>query len=99
MKYSALAAVFWSIWFAPLAWPASLDDLKKLDIICFVPSYLPKGFQLKSVGITYDEIQEYEDKNHPLPLYSLVYGTVPSSPQDESIRLADRTGGGGAKFW
>jgi hypothetical protein len=53
---------------------ATLDDLKKLDILCFVPSYLPEGFHLKSVEITYDEIQEYEDKNHPLPLYSLVYG-------------------------
>ena len=52
---------------------ATLDDLKKLDIICFVPSYLPKGFKLKKVEITYDEIQEYEDKNHPLPLYSVVY--------------------------
>jgi hypothetical protein len=52
---------------------ATLDDLKKLDIICLVPSYLPKGFRLKSVDITYDEIQEYEDKNHPLPLYSVVY--------------------------
>jgi hypothetical protein len=59
------------------AWRCSastLDDLKKLDIICFVPSYLPKGFGLKSVEITYDEIQEYEDKNRLLPLYSLVYG-------------------------
>ena len=52
---------------------ATLDDLKNLDIICFVPSYLPKGFRLKSVEITYDQIQEYEDKNHPLPLYSVVY--------------------------
>ena len=52
---------------------ATLDDLKKLEIICFVPSYLPKGFKLKSCDITYDEIQEYEDKNRPLPLYSLVY--------------------------
>ena len=52
---------------------ATLDDLKKLDIICFVPAYLPKGFKLKSCDITYDEIMEYEDKNHPLPLYSLVY--------------------------
>jgi hypothetical protein len=52
---------------------ATLDGLKKLDIACFVPSYLPKGFRLKSVDITYDEIQEYEDKNHPLPLYSVVY--------------------------
>lgn len=53
---------------------ATLDDLKKLDIVCLIPSYLPKGFQLKSVEITYDEIQEYEDKNHPLPLYSVEYG-------------------------
>src|SRR5437879_5027567 len=53
---------------------AALDDLKKLDIICFVPSYLPEGFKLKKVAITYDEIQQYEDKNHPLPLYSLEYG-------------------------
>lgn len=52
---------------------ATLEDLKKLEIICFVPSYLPKGFKLKSCDITYDEIMEYEDKNRPLPLYSLVY--------------------------
>jgi hypothetical protein len=52
---------------------ATLDDLKKLDIDCFVPSYLPKGLRLTNVEISYDEIQEYEDKNHPLPLYSLVY--------------------------
>src|SRR5664279_2281041 len=54
--------------------PATLDDLKKLEIICFVPSYLPAGFRLEGVEITYDEIQEYEDKNRPLPLYSLEYG-------------------------
>jgi hypothetical protein len=60
---------------APCSKPhATLDDLKKLDIICFVPSWLPKGFRLKKVEITYDEIQEYEDKNHPLPLYSMQYG-------------------------
>ena len=53
---------------------ATLDDLKKLETICFVPSYLPEGFKLEKVEITYDEIQEYEDKNHPLPLYSLEYG-------------------------
>jgi hypothetical protein len=52
---------------------ATLDDLKKLEIICFVPSYLPEGFKLKKVDITYDEIQEYEDKNRPLPLYSVEY--------------------------
>ncbi len=54
--------------------PATLDDLKKLEIICFVPSHLPEGFRLQSVEISYDEIQEYEDKNRPLPLYSLEYG-------------------------
>ncbi len=53
---------------------ATLDDLKKLEIICFVPSHLPEGFRLKKVEITYDEIQEYEDKNRPLPLYSVEYG-------------------------
>ena len=54
--------------------PATLDDLKKLEIICFVPSYLPAGFRLKEVAINYDEIQAYEDQNHPLPLYSVEYG-------------------------
>ena len=55
---------------------------------------MPKGFRLKSVDITYDEIQEYEDKNHPLPLYSVVYENGPSS----SRRVSDRTGTK-AKFW
>jgi len=54
--------------------PATLDDLKKLEITCFVPSYLPHGLRLEGVEITYDEIQEYEDKNRPLPLYSVEYG-------------------------
>jgi hypothetical protein len=35
--------------------PASLDDLKKLDIICFVPSYLPKDFKFKSAHILYED--------------------------------------------
>src|SRR5262245_20259744 len=35
--------------------PASLDDLKKLDLICFVPSYLPKDFKLKSAQIITEE--------------------------------------------
>ena len=34
---------------------ATLDDLEKLEIICFVPSYLPQGFRLKTIEITYDE--------------------------------------------
>ena len=35
--------------------PASLDDLKKLDIICFIPAYLPKDFKLKSSHIIAEE--------------------------------------------
>jgi len=35
--------------------PASLDDLRKLDIICFVPSYLPKDFKFKDAHITTEE--------------------------------------------
>jgi hypothetical protein len=53
---------------------ATVDDLKQLDITCYVPSYLPQGLRLKTVEITYDEIQDYEDQNHPLPLYSIEYG-------------------------
>jgi hypothetical protein len=52
---------------------ATLDDLKKLEITCYVPSYLPKGLRLKNVVVTYDDIQDYENKNHPLPLYSIEY--------------------------
>ncbi len=53
---------------------ATLDDLKELEITCYVPSYLPQGLRLKNVEITYDEIQPNEDQNHQLPLYSIQYG-------------------------
>src|SRR6516164_2972100 len=53
---------------------ATLGDLKQLEITCYVPSYLPQGLRLKNVEITYDQIQENEDHNHPLPLYSIQYG-------------------------
>ena len=59
---------------APWSSAATLDDLKQLEITCYVPSYLPQGLRLKNVEITYDDIQDYEDKNHPLPLYSVEYG-------------------------
>ena len=64
----------------PCLWPtvlssaAILDDLKQLEITCYVPSYLPQGLRLKNVEVTYDEIQEKENQNHPLPLYSIQYG-------------------------
>ena len=51
---------------------ATLDDLKQLEITCYVPSYLPQGLRLKNVEITYDD--ENEDPNHSLPLYSIQYG-------------------------
>jgi len=50
---------------------ASLDDLKKLDIICFVPSYLPKGFTVKSVEISYDDAGLDEGVAKRLPLYQI----------------------------
>src|SRR5262245_9697409 len=53
---------------------ATLDDLKQLEITCYVPSYMPQELRLKNLEITYDEIQENEDQNHPLPLYSIQYG-------------------------
>jgi hypothetical protein len=51
---------------------ATLDDLKRLEIICFVPSYLPQGFRLKTVEITYDEAGPDEAKRQ-FPLYSVEY--------------------------
>ena len=53
---------------------ATLDDLKKLDILCYVPSYLPKGFKLKSVSISYDEPGPDENSAGKFPLYNLEYG-------------------------
>jgi hypothetical protein len=53
---------------------ATLDDLKKLEIICFVPSFLPQGFRLKTAEITYDDVGPDENKAQRFPLYSLEYG-------------------------
>jgi hypothetical protein len=57
---------------SPRSSAATLDDLKKLEIICFVPSYLPQGFRLRTVEITYDEPGPDEPKR-PFPLYSVEY--------------------------
>ena len=46
----------------------TLDDLKKLAIICFVPFYLPEGFKVRIVQITND------DYNAALPLYEIEWG-------------------------
>jgi hypothetical protein len=57
---------------------ATLADLKKLEILCYVPSYLPKGFKLKSVTITYDEPGPDEGSAGRFPLYYLEYSNGPS---------------------
>ena len=60
MKLKILLAISLSIFCAEFcraddSKPASLDDLKKLDIICFAPSYLPKDFKFKSARIITEE--------------------------------------------
>jgi hypothetical protein len=67
----------------------TLDDLRKLEIICFVPSHLPEGFRLQRVDITYDELhEEFDDMKHPLPLYSIVYSNDPRGGGTFSIESA-----------
>ena len=51
--------------------PASLDDLKKLDIICFVPSYLPKDFKLKSAQIITEENSVEGQATEKVPTYAI----------------------------
>jgi hypothetical protein len=72
---------------SPRSSAATLDDLKKLEIICFVPSYLPQGFGLKTVEITYDEPGPDEPKRS-FPLYSIVYSNDPRSGATFSIESA-----------
>ena len=68
----ALLAVFPQT--APCMNPhATLDQLKKLEILCFVPGWLPKGFKLKSVTLTYDEPGPNEGSVGRFPLYDLEY--------------------------
>ena len=57
---------------SPRSSAATLDDLRRLEIICFVPSYLPQGFRLKTVEITYDE-PGHDEPKRPFPLYSVEY--------------------------
>jgi hypothetical protein len=65
----------------------TLDDLRTLEIICFVPSYLTKGFRLQRVDITYDEPGPDEPKRS-FPLYSIVYSNDPRSGATFSIESA-----------
>jgi len=67
----------------------TLDDLKKLEIICFVPSHLPEGFRLQRVDITFDDLhEEFDDMKHPLPLYSVIYSNDPRRGATFSIESA-----------
>src|SRR4051812_40718088 len=52
---------------------ATLDDLKKLEILCYIPSWLPKGSKLESVSITYDEPGPDEGSAGRFPLYQYEY--------------------------
>jgi hypothetical protein len=52
--------------------PGTLEDLKKIEIICFVPAWLPKGFKLKSVAVSYDEPGPDEGGGR-FPLYNIEY--------------------------
>src|SRR5947207_8757602 len=65
----------------------TLNDLRKLAIICFVPSYLPKGFRLQRVDITYDEAGPDKLKRQ-FPLYSIVYSNDPRNGTTFSIESA-----------
>ena len=67
----------------------ALDDLRRLEIICFVPSHLPEGFRLQRVDITFDELhEEFDDMKHQLPLYSIVYSNDPQRGATFSIESA-----------
>jgi hypothetical protein len=80
MKRITLVAITLSIFFFGIrlarpdeteAKPASLDDLKKLPITCFVPSYLPKGFKLKNAEISYDEGTDENGQSYKAPVYGI----------------------------
>jgi hypothetical protein len=52
----------------------TLDDLKKLDIICLVPGWLPEGYHLRKVDIDYSDREGLDDpKARGFPGYSLEY--------------------------
>lgn len=52
---------------------ATLEQLKTLEILCYIPSWLPKGFKLKSIALTYDEPGPDEGSVGRFPLYFIDY--------------------------
>jgi len=76
MKRIAPLAISLSIFCAQLARsdetkPASLDDLKKLDIICFVPAYLAKDFKFKEAKIIYEDDPTEGHEGQRVPTYAI----------------------------
>lgn len=51
----------------------TLDDLKKLEITCLVPAWLPDGYRVRSVGIDYSDRDEH-NKARSYPAYDIEYG-------------------------
>jgi hypothetical protein len=51
----------------------TLDDLKKLEITCLVPAWLPEGFQLKKVEIDRSDREGEGGKARIFPGYSTEY--------------------------
>src|SRR3954471_22527165 len=52
--------------------PGTLDDLKRIEITCFVPAWLPAGFKVTRVAISYDEPGPDEGGGR-FPLYNIEY--------------------------
>jgi hypothetical protein len=66
---------------------AALDDLKKLEILCYIPAWMPKGFKLKSVNITYDEPGPDEGSAGHFPLYQYEYAGPPRAGIETSFTV------------
>jgi len=67
--------------------PVTLADLKKLEILCYIPAWLPKGFKLKGVSITYDEPGPDENSAGRFPLYQYEYAGPPRSGVETSFTV------------
>ena len=74
VRVAALGSIFFGSHPAQCArGPGTLDDLKKIEITCFVPSWLPAGFKVKRVAISFDEPGPDEGGGR-FPLYNVEYG-------------------------
>lgn len=52
---------------------ATLEQLRSLEILCYVPGWLPKDLKLKSIALTYDEPGPDEGSVGRFPLYFIKY--------------------------